>query len=143
MGMEDEPIIIPDDAENTFVPVVVARSDEEAEVYCELLSDHEIPAVIADEDALDGNGHHVRHGMTHGVPILVPEPLLDEAGEIIAAREKAEDLLASDDDEDAAEDLDDEDDHFGLTEVDDDDDDDLGVDPVDLFGDDDDDDDEF
>ena len=137
MGMEDEPIIIPDDAEKTLVPVVVARSDEEAEVYCELLSDHEIPAVIADEDALDGNGHQVQHGMTHGVPVLVPEPLLDEAGEVIAARDESEDLLASDDDEDAAEDCDDEDDHFGLTEVDEDG-DDLGGGAADLFDDDDD-----
>ena len=143
MAMEDEAIKIPDDAENTFVPVVIARSDEEAEVYCELLSDHEIPAVVGDEDALDGNGHHVRHGMAHGVPVLVPEPLLDEAGEVIAAREESEELLASDDDDDdEVEDYDDEDDHFGLTEVDEDD-DDLGSGAADLFDDDDDDDDEF
>ncbi len=133
MAMEDEPIIIPDDAENTYVPAVFARSDEEAAVYCELLSDHEIPAVVGDDDALDGNGHPLQHGMTHGVPVLVPEPLLDEAGEIIAAREESEDLLASDDDEDAAEDDADQDDHYGLTEVDEDDEDGFSGGATDLF----------
>ncbi len=116
--MEDELFKIPDDAEDSLVPVVLARSEEEAEVYCELLHDHDLPAVVGDEDALDANGHPVQHGMTHGVPVLVPETMLDEAGEIIASREGSEELLAGDDDEEP-----DEDDDFGMSEVDEDEDD--------------------
>jgi len=128
--MEDELFKIPDDAEDTLVPVILARSPEEAEVYCELLHDHDVAAVVGDEDSLDANGHPVQHGMTHGVPVLVPEPMLDEAGEIIASREDSEELLAGADDENGNADYDD-DDHFGLTEVDDDDDDLGGADLLD------------
>jgi len=120
--MEDELFRIPDDAEDKLVPVVLARSEEEAEVYCELLHDHDLPAVVGDDDALDGNGHRMRHGMTRGVPVLVPEVMLDEAGEVIASREESEELLAGDDDDEPDYD-DDDDDHFGLSEVDEDDDD--------------------
>ena len=119
MAMEDEAFDVPDDAENTYVPAVFARSPEEAEVYCELLSDHEIPAVLGDEDAPAGNDQPLHHGMTRGLPVLVPEPLLDEAGAVIASREEAEELLATND-EDPDEDYDDND-HFGLSEMDDDD----------------------
>lgn len=130
MAMEDETFDVPDNAEDTYVPAVFARSPEEAEVYCELLSDHEIPAVLGDEDVLTGNDQPLRHGMTRGLPVLVPEPLLDEAGAVIASREEAEELLATDDD-DLDEDYDD--DHFGLSEMDDDD--DFG-DSSDIFSDD-------
>lgn len=132
--MEDDFYEIPDDVEDTLVPVVLARTPEEAEVYCELLHDHDVPAVVGDEDALDANGHPVQHGMTHGVPVLVPEAMLDEAGEIIASREDSEGLLAGDD-EDGGDDYDDEDDHFGMSEVDDDDDDDDDLDGPDLLDD--------
>lgn len=122
MAKEDDTFRLPEDAEDNFVPAVFARSADEAEVYCELLNDHEIPAVVGDDDLLAENGHPVQHGMTHGLPVLVPEPMLDEAGAVIASREEAEDLLIVDDDN-PAKDYDDEDTHFGLTEVDEDDDD--------------------
>ena len=120
MATEDEVFKVPDESEDSLVPAVFARSPEEAEVYCELLNDHEIPAVIGDEDSLTGGQHPVRHGMTRGLPVLVPEPMLDEAGAVIASREEAEVLLASNDDDDPDEDYSDEDDHFGMTELDDD-----------------------
>ena len=119
MAKEDDIVRVPDEAETSFVPAVFARSPEEAEVYCELLGDHEIPAVVGDEDSLSGGRHPACHEMTQGLPVLVPEPMLDEAGEVIAGREEAEDLLSVNDD-DPNEDYDDEDDHFGLTEIDDD-----------------------
>jgi len=117
---DDETIGLPDETEDTLVPAVFARSPAEADVYCELLSDHEIPAIVGDEDSLAGGHHPARHGMTHGLPVLVPEPMLDEAGEVIANREESEGLLTVDDD-DPDEDYDD-DDHFGLREIDDDED---------------------
>lgn len=116
--MEDDAFKVPDEVEGSFVPAVFARSQEEAEVYCELLNDHEIPAVVGDDNMPDGHDQPVHHGMTHGLPVLVPEPLLDEAGAVIASREEAEEFMVTGDD-DPDEDYDDEDDHFGLTEVDD------------------------
>jgi len=119
MAKEDDNIQLPDEEETSFVPAVFARSPEEAEVYCELLGDHEIPAIVGDEDSIAEGRRAVRQEMTHGLPVLVPEPMLDEAGEVIAGREEAEDLLSMSDD-DPNEDYDDEDAHFGLTEIDDD-----------------------
>jgi hypothetical protein len=101
-----------------FVPAVFARSPQEAEMYRELLEDHDIPAVVgADEEDLDkakdkdepveeeGKKKKTRpHSMSHGVPVLVPEALLDEASEVIADREDLadfeEDELEEDEDED-------------------------------------------
>ena len=118
MAAEDETFKVPDGSEDSFVPAVFARSPEEAEVYCELLNDHEIPAVVGDEDSPIGGQHQVRHGMTHGLPVLVPEPMLDEAGAVIASREESEEMLAFNDG-DPDEDYDDSDDLFGMTELDD------------------------
>ena len=53
-----------------------------------------------------------RRGMTHGVPVLVPESLLDEASEIIADREGFGEF---EDEEETDEEEDEED--FGLGEV--------------------------
>lgn len=81
-----------------FVPAAFARSVEEAEVYRELLNDHDIPAIVGldedlkAEDAPKGR----RRGMTHGVPVLVPEALLDEASEVIADREDADEFAEED-----------------------------------------------
>ena len=99
-----------------YVPALVVRSVAEAEHYCELLTDHDIPAVVGDdelnldedEDRLLARGR----GVTHGVAVLVPEDLLDEAAEVIADREDVDEFRA--DEEDADETGDDED--FGFTE---------------------------
>jgi len=103
-----------------FVPAVFARSLDEAEAYGELLNDHDIPARIgADEEIKDANGGEHRdadrRGMTHGVPVLVPENLLDEASEVIADRE---DFAEFEDDDEREEDEDDDDEAFGLEELD-------------------------
>ena len=81
-----------------FVPAVFARSVEEAEVYRELLNDHDIPAIVGlDEDLkADDTSKNRRRGMTHGVPVLVPEALLDEASEVIADREDADEFAEED-----------------------------------------------
>jgi hypothetical protein len=91
-----------------FVPAFFARDLEEAEEYCELLSDHDIPARAGvDAELAQGDSEQRvarRRGMTHGVPVLVPETLLDEASEVIADREDladfSEDELEEDEDED-------------------------------------------
>ena len=106
-----------------FVTVFFARDQEEAEEYCELLADHDIPTRAGPEGAPpdDRDGEHQlagRRGMTHGVPVLVPESLLDEASEVIADREDFDDF-----DEEEDEDEEDEDEGFGLEEVDDEEDD--------------------
>lgn len=101
----------PDD--DGFVPALFARDIEEAEQYRELLSDHDIPAragpddELADPDADDAE-HRLagRRGITHGVPVLVPEALLDEASEIIADREEFAEFDEEDDDLDEDEDED-------------------------------------
>lgn len=101
----------------SYVPAFFARDQEEAEEYCELLSDHDIPArcetdgdslADADEDAgTDADAEQRaagRRGITHGVPVLVPESLLDEASEVIADREDFADFDDEDDEEDDEED---------------------------------------
>lgn len=93
-----------------FVPAVFARNAEDAEEYRELLEDHDIPAIIGideeEEESLGRAGR--RRGLSHGVPVLVPEALLDEASEIIADREENDDFVENDeedeeDDEEEAE----------------------------------------
>ncbi len=84
-----------------FVPVVMARSKDEAEQYCELLSDHDIPAMVGDDDQCDScpNGNNRPHarGMIRGVPVLVPEEMLDEAGQVIADREDVDEFMVDSD----------------------------------------------
>jgi len=94
MAKDDEFIEIPDDDEEEFVAVVFARSMEEAETYMELLEDHDIPGRLGPHEDIEGDqGVPLAHqGMTHGVPIMVPESMLDEASEIIADRDNTEDF---------------------------------------------------
>jgi len=99
-----------------FVPALFARDVDEADEYCELLSDHDIPARSGLDDGLDpteDTEHRLagRRGITHGVPVLVPEALLDEASEIIADREEFAEFDEEDDD------LDEEDDEAELIEL--------------------------
>ena len=121
-----------------FVSVVFARNADEAERFRELLEDHDIPAMVGTSDDIDVDSEEWqaarRQGMTHGVPVLVPEALLDEAGEVIAdlddtsgmeedeedEEDEEEETPAGADDEDADEE-DDEDDEFGMDDEDDDD----------------------
>lgn len=96
-----------------FVPAVFARDIDEAEEYRQLLEDHDIPAVVATDDDLGGpagqkNGQ--RPSMTRGVPVMVPESLLDEAGEVIADREDLDEF------EIEGEDIEEEEEFDGLEE---------------------------
>ena len=146
MSKDDEPM---DDDLAGFVSVVFARNVGEAERFREMLEDHDIPALVGTVDDIDVDSEEWqaarRQGMTHGVPVLVPEALLDEAGEVIAdlddtsaldededeeEEEDEEEGAAPADDEDDDEDDEDEDSGFGV-----DDDDDDGFDDGALFGD--------
>ncbi|MGB2822186.1 MAG: hypothetical protein WBF17_14475 [Phycisphaerae bacterium] len=114
-GFESGPI---EAGESDFVPAFLARDLEEAEEYCELLSDHDIPARPGVDDgvASEAGGEQRladRRGLTHGVPVLVPEALLDEASEVIADREEFSEF-----DEDDEEVEDDDDDELELTSLD-------------------------
>ena len=85
-----------------FVPAVFARNAEDAEEYRELLEDHDIPAIIGvdDEEEKESVGRAGRRrGLSHGVPVLVPEALLDEASEIIADREENDDFVENDEED--------------------------------------------
>ncbi|MCE5326999.1 MAG: hypothetical protein LLG01_11365 [Planctomycetaceae bacterium] len=115
MGKGKEPSGSFEGGLSDFVPAVFARSVEEAEDYRALLDDHDIPAIIGSDDELvetEDQQHRMarKGGMTQGVPVLVPEVLLDEASEIIADRQddeefrKGEDDLFDDEDEDDEED---------------------------------------
>ena len=88
----------PADAEeySDFVPAVFARNMEEAEEYRELLNEHDIPAMVGSQDEEE---NAPRRGMTRGVPVLVPEVLLDEASEIIADLEEEQDEFDEDEEE--------------------------------------------
>ena len=119
MPAEDEPLEPEAFADDDYVPAFFARNIAEADEYCELLSDHEIPARAGlDEELLvEADPEHraaSRRGMTHGVPVLVPESLLDEASEVIADREDFSDF---EDDDEEADECDDDDESFGLGEV--------------------------
>jgi len=86
----------PGDKHSDFVAAVFARDAKEAQSYRELLSDHEIPAICGLDAALEEDDESKtkarRTSMTHGVPVLVPEDLLDEASEVIADRENLTEL---------------------------------------------------
>lgn len=94
-----------DFGEGEYVPVVYARDLDQAEAYKELLADHEIPAML-EEEALKGR---------RGLPVLVPENLLDEASQVIADFEQNE---AFEEEEDFEEEEEDEED--GLQPLDED-----------------------
>lgn len=107
MAKKDEEYIPSDEDDSQFVPVMFARSGEEAERYRDLLEDHGVPAMIGSERDAEAEGASPSGpSMTHGVEVLVPEALLDEASEIIADREDLDEFSA-DDETDEEEDDDD------------------------------------
>lgn len=106
----------PQEEASGFVAVLIARSVKRAEQFCELLDDHDIPAIIGAggelaelEDA--GNVSAGPDDVSRGVPVLVPESMLDEASQIIADREDFGNVV-----EGELEEEEDEDDEFGLTQ---------------------------
>src|SRR3972149_4114579 len=73
-----------------FLPVMFAANRAEAEFYQTLLSDANIQAII-DTEAVERTGQRDK-----GIAVLVPAEQLDEASEIITAREEIEEhILAS------------------------------------------------
>ena len=86
-----------------YVPAVFARSMDEAETYRQLLEDHDIPATVGATDDLDPAQRPRTSRITRGVPVLVPEALLDEASEVIADREESEFKSPNDDFDDEEE----------------------------------------
>jgi hypothetical protein len=103
----------PEDKQNDFVPAVFAKDAGEAESYSELLRDHDIPAICGLDEAQKENGESGKKDrrcrMTRGIPVLVPEGLLDEASEIIADRENLAELglnAAEEEEEEDEDDLD-------------------------------------
>ncbi|MCD4699683.1 MAG: hypothetical protein K8R91_03810 [Phycisphaerae bacterium] len=85
-----------------YVPAVYAHSFEQADWYCQLLEDHDIPA-ITDEDYKPPPGNKSDHHH-HGVPILVPKSMLTDARECISQLDEIESFCQDDiDDEDETE----------------------------------------
>lgn len=90
---------------SNFVPVVLARNEEEAMEYQELLGDHDIFATFTMSGNDGGiNADALRSQMSRGIPVMVPDVLLDEASEIIADREDVDEFAVDgegfDDDDD-------------------------------------------
>ena len=98
---------------NGLVAAVFARDENEAHQYCELLEDHDIPAIVGDEkmgetdEMKETAAKGAAPAISRGVPVLVPEVLLDEAGEVIADHDDTGDFQFDDDDDDELEDDDD------------------------------------
>ncbi len=121
--------------DDELVPVVYGRDEDEAEEYRQLLEDHEIEATVG-FDGLEDPDTESGRAMSRGIPVLVPDSLLDEASEIIADREDSEDFAVEDDFDEVE---DDEEDEFTI-ELDEED---LGGEPADYLDEDDELDDEF
>jgi len=86
----------PEGLGEAYVPVIFARSHEDAEIYCQLLEDHDVPAVI-DEDYEPFESQR-RAGSPDGIPVLVPESLLEDARGFIADMENMNNFLEDEDD---------------------------------------------
>jgi hypothetical protein len=69
----------------SMVTAMFAGSLDEAERCCELLKENGIPALVG---ASEEDGCRAR---SVGIPLLVPEPLLESASEILSARTEDED----------------------------------------------------
>lgn len=97
----------------SYVPAAYGVSLGEAQWYCQLLEDHDIPARV-DED-YSGPTPRPGEGVPAGVPVLVPESMLEEAKDVIA---EVDEVGVFDDDEDEPEDDDELGLGFGTEEID-------------------------
>ena len=111
-----------DDEFADFVPAVYARDLADAQRYRDLLEDHDIPVLLAGDEAdLPSSVPAGAQGMTRGVPVLVPEDFLDEASEIISEVQDEEGFVDVEDAEFDEDDDEDDDDLYGMQECDDED----------------------
>jgi hypothetical protein len=86
----------PKDENSTFVPVVFAHDNKEADFYQSLLEDHGITVQINEDYANDQADSDEFSGLAGGIAILVESDDLTEAEEVIKTRMEDDDL----DDED-------------------------------------------
>jgi hypothetical protein len=102
-----------DDSREEYVPVVHARNEHQAELYQQLLADHDIEALIGYDEVEERDDAEVDIDKQRlGLPVLVREALLDEASEIIAERDDIEDEFEAMDE--VADDEEDDEDEFDL-----------------------------
>jgi len=87
---KEEDLIGPAKGEE-FVPVVFARSPQEAQRYRQLLEDHDVEAFVGYK-AIEGWGE-VNYDISEGTPILVSENSLADAEEIIADRDEQDEFI--------------------------------------------------
>ncbi len=107
----DDDTFDPTEEHGEFVPAIFARSVGEAEAYCELLDDHDIPAIVGndkDREEDSSNGTKPETLTTRGVPVLVPAVMLHEASEIVADREEVGEFEIETDEAEHHEDEDDQ-----------------------------------
>lgn len=107
MSPEDAELDLSGKGKSDFVPVVYARSLDDAEQYRSLLEDHDIPAMVGADEKLDDDAKRAELTPRRGVPVMVPEVLLDEASEVIADREDIDEFAPQTDETDEHEDEDD------------------------------------
>lgn len=109
--------------DTSLVPVIYARNLTEAEFYKGLLTSNDIPAILEDASGeVIGLPESV---VGRGVPVLVPNAMLDEASEIIAEHQDTEEDKALDEFEELEEDEEFEDDDEEFEDDDEEEDDDL------------------
>ena len=103
-----------------YVPIVIAMSRQEAEQYCQLFNDHDIDAIVGDEELdqakvkvkLPGGGRSA----IGGVPVLVAEEMIEEAREVLADRDDVESFHVDQEDDLEEDDQEEEDEEFELDE---------------------------
>jgi len=103
-----------------YVPIVIAMSRQEAERYRQLFNDHDIDAIVGDEE-LDQAKVKVKlprggRSAIGGVPVLVAEEMIEEAREVLADRDDVESFHVNQEDDLEEDDQEEEDEEFKLDE---------------------------
>ena len=104
--MVEENESIGPEEQDDYVPLMHAKNMDQAEEYCQMLEDNDIPAMLDDE-------YTPRRRGGKGVPILVPATLLEEAKAILEElEEEAQEELDTEDEDDLDEEEEFEDDEL-------------------------------
>ena len=101
MSTDGPEAVEPDDL-GEYVPAIYARSVSEADRYRQLLEDHDIPAIVDEDYASDTPDQP--SAIIEGVPIVVPESLLDDARAFIAEIDEMDTLVEDEDEDDSYDD---------------------------------------